>query len=295
MHPVKAAMPHRKPYIATANYASGDLQRYDATTGAYIDSIGSLPIRRSEIHLGPDGSFYVTIPFEIKRIDAVTGATTQFIDASQFGNVRGIDFGPNGNLFVASPDLNAILEFNGRTGQYIREFITGIPTPIDLDFAPDGSLFVARGHHESSPSSSILHYDGQSGNLIRTFATNHVATPQSILVDPSGDVFVTNQSPGAEPLVGFKGSTGAIKFAVSGGLNNPQGMTFGINGELLVASWDDTIKRFDANTGLFLGNLITRGFLNNPIGVVFVPEPSALLLLLGSALLIATHRRGRQL
>jgi hypothetical protein len=87
---VNAAPTNLTSYIATLNYFSGGLQRYDANTGVYIDTIGSLPIRRSELNLGPDGNFYITIfsfsnQFEIKRIDANTGVTTQFIDASPFG------------------------------------------------------------------------------------------------------------------------------------------------------------------------------------------------------------------
>jgi WD40 repeat protein len=294
-HQSGLAAPITTPYIATLNYFAGGLQRYDAKTGALIDTIGELPLRRSELNIGPDGNFYVTISnqFEIKRIDARTGATTQFIDASQIGHIRGMDFGPNGNLFVASPSLGSILEFNGQTGQFIRYFIRGIATPIDLDFAPNGSLFVARGHQQISGPSSILEYDGQTGAFIRTFATTQVDTPQNILVGPTGDVFVTNQWINAAPLVRFDGITGAVKFAVDGGLNNPQGMAFGVNGELLVASWHDSIKRFNAGTGVFLGNLVVGGSLDDPIGVIFVPEPSTLLLGMVTLVTLPRYRRTR--
>ena len=284
-----------KPYIAVANYSFGGLLRYDAKTGAFLDSIGSFPTPRSELNLGPDGNFYVTIfsysdDFQIHRINPKTGASTLFIDATGLGSMRGLDFGPNGNLFVASSSRNAIMEFNGQTGEFIRDFITGIRSPIDLDFAEDGTLYVARGHHQISNPSSILRYNGQTGAFISTFATSNVDTPQNILVGTDGDVFVTNQWTNAEPLVRFDGTTGAVKFAVSGGLANPQGLTFGVNGELLVASWDDTIKRFDASSGALLGNLVTGGVLSDPIGVIFIPEPSSRLLVAAAVALFVPSR-----
>jgi DNA-binding beta-propeller fold protein YncE len=286
------------PYIATVNYFAGGIERYDATTGALIDTIGNLSPWRSELTLGPDGSFYVTKfsysnDFAIQRIDARTGVTTTFVDASAFGSIRGSDFGPNGNLFVAAPDRGAILEFNGRTGQYIRDFVVGAPLPIDLDFAPDGTLYVAGGHHQAA-ASSVRQYDGQTGAFLRTFTTTQVDTPQGILVGPTGDVFVTNQWSRAAPLVRFDGNSGAVKFAVSGGLRNPQGMTLGLNGELLVASFGDkTIKRFNVESGELLGNLVARGGAFDPVGIVFVPEPHALFLCMVTVPFVKVAKRRR--
>ena len=44
------------------------------------------------------------------------------------------------------------------------------------------------------------------------------------------------------------------------GLNNPQGLAFGLNGNLFVASMgDDRVVEFDAQTGNPVGDFITAG------------------------------------
>lgn len=293
---VAPAAPVASPHIVVANYASGDLRRYDATTGAALGSFGSIPIRINELNTGPDGFFYVTIfsfsdQFQIVRVNPDTGATTEFVNWSGNGGIRGMDFGPDGNLYVASTTSHAILKFNGQSGQFMGNFITGVHTPIDLDFSRDGKLYVARGHHQLSTPSSILRYDAHTGAFIDTFSAVQVDTPQNILVGPDGDVYVTNQWDTAQPLVRFDGATGAVKFAVSGGLSNPQGLAFGMNNDLLVASWDDTVKRFDPSTGALLGNLVTGPSLNEPSGLVFVPEPAGAILVGIVALSLLLQRR----
>jgi len=266
--------------IVTLNYFSGGLLQFDAHSGASLGYTPALPLRRSELLGGPDGNVYVTIfsysdAFEILKVDPNSGVATQFVDGRGYGDLRGMDFGPNGNLFVAAPSEGKILEFNGITGQYEGDFVSGIAAPIDLSFSQDGSsMFVARGHHQISSPSSILRYDGTTGTFIDTFATDQIDTPQNVLVGPEGDVYVTNQWTDGQPLVAFDGVTGDIKFAVSAGLENPQGMDIGIDGELLVASWDDSIKRFDAESGIYLGDLVNGSGLRDPIGVVFFPEPT---------------------
>ncbi len=287
------------PYIAVANYSGGNILTFDAATGAPLGAFGSFPTPLSEFNRGPDGKLYVTVysysdDYNIYRIDPATGASGRFVNGSGYGGIRGMSFGPNGDLFVAA-GKGAIIEFDGVTGQYKRDFISGIATPIDLAFAPNGTLYVARGHQEIPGGSSILRFDGHTGASLGTFAATHVDTPQNIFVGPDGDVYVTNQWFNAEPLVKFDGVTGAVKFTASAGLNNPQGMDIGLNNELLVASWDNTIKRFDAISGAYLGDLVQQSGVDWPTGVIaFIPEPSQWgLLPIGTGILALAHRFGR--
>jgi hypothetical protein len=53
---------------------------------------------------------------------------------------EGMDFGPNGNLFVASELGNAVLEYDGTTGAFVGEFVAagshGLTDPTFITFGP---------------------------------------------------------------------------------------------------------------------------------------------------------------
>ena len=72
----------------------------------------------------------------------------------------------------------------------------------------------------------------------------------------------------------FDGTTGVFAgtFASGGGLDAPNDMTFGPDGDLYVASaGSDNILRYDGTTGAFLG-VATGGGIDFPFGITFGPD-----------------------
>lgn len=78
------------------------------------------------VAIGPDGKVYATSLTDdsVWRLNTGTGQFENFIPSGSgtLFNPYGLQFGPNGNLFVAS-QTGAILEYDGTTGSFIGDFL----------------------------------------------------------------------------------------------------------------------------------------------------------------------------
>ena len=256
-------IPGSKGYLLVTSFDNHSVFRYDAATGAFVDTFiphrsGGL-VQPWGIIFGPhDGQVYVssgtfTPPAQKKavlRYDAVTGAFLgDFTENGHLDSPRGIIFGPDGHLYVAdrSPAdnrLGRVVRYHGLTGQFLDQFVPDgfVGRPSGLVFGPKGrgrpgfDLYVA-----SLPTSSILQYDGATGEFISEFV-------------PSG----------------------------SGGLSYPGGLVFGPDGNLYVTVLDlgkgDSVLRYQgpwsASPGAFIDAFVTPGSggLTAPIGLLFGPD-----------------------
>ncbi|HEY71239.1 MAG TPA: DUF11 domain-containing protein, partial [Anaerolineae bacterium] len=209
--------------VYIAGWDSGNVTRYDPTTGAFIDEFASGGTEAAGLAFGPDGNLYVAdfVTSEVLRYDGTTGA---FIDAFVTAGSGGLDyadgltFGPDGNLYVGDYWNHNILRFDGTTGAFIDVFVPafsgGLMQPEDIAFGPDGNLYVA-----SDWNDNVLRYNGTTGAFIDEFVASH-----------------------------------------SGGLDNPMGVVFGPDGNLYVSSWqDDNVLRFNGTTGAFIDEYVTSG------------------------------------
>ncbi len=107
------------------------------------------------------------------RFDGATGAPLGvLVPLGQPGlaDVAKLIFGPEGRLYVASHQLNAVLRFDGVSGVSVGPWVTpgsgGLVSPAGMAFGPDERFYVT-----SSGTNQILRYDGATGAPLGLFAT----------------------------------------------------------------------------------------------------------------------------
>lgn len=199
---------------------------------------GSLKIQfhNGDLYVGsnrPDGA--------IMRFDGSTGDPKPSVGNTgavfAHGGVNGtagFGFGADGNLYVAYDSANAVIRFDGVTGDSLGTFVQsgsgGLLGAAGLAFGPDGHVYISSRNNDS-----VMRYDGQTGAPL-----------------PSA------------------GNVGAL-FATGGGVDEPNGLTFGSDGNLYVASrFNDRVVRYNGTTGGAMGVFVDAGSgLDHPMDVRF--------------------------
>jgi DNA-binding beta-propeller fold protein YncE len=152
------------------------------------------------------------------------------------------------DLFVSSPGFNSVLRYDGGTGTFLGAFASGggLHFPSDLVFGPDGNLYVTNGVLGNNEG-GVMRYDGRTGAPL--------------------------------PSVGNSGAFFAAPD--SGGLNGPEGLTFGPDGNLYVTSVmisdgvfpTGAVLRFNGTTGAFIDAFVPfSSDLGFPSDIVFGPD-----------------------
>jgi hypothetical protein len=197
-----------------------------------------------------------TTNISVGNASAVEGSNTlhfldHFIDPGSGGlsRARSSVFGPDGDIYVASADTNAILRYDP-SGEFLNTFVSsasgGLNSPWDLAFAPDGSLYVS-----STGNNEVLHF-GPSGNFLSVVASGF-SEIAGITFGPDGNLYIADQ--GANDVLQYNAGTSTLSTFVgagSGGLSQPRKVVFDSPGNLYVASQGTKqVLRYDGATGAF--------------------------------------------
>ena len=302
------------------------VKRFDGITGKPVGTVGTfatsdgLSFPRG-LAFGPDRNLYVASEGtnNILKYDGSSGVFLgEFVPAGAGGSPgvdglmspKGIAFGPDGNLYVASNGSpNALLKFNGATGAFLADLVPTAPmsflgTPIwGLTFGPDGNLYVSSG-----AAGNVLRFNPISATFVDEFVTlssGGLANPRGLTFGPDGNLYVTGGDT-AGRVWEFNGTTGGfvglfVSTLDNGGLSRPDGIAFGPDGSLYVSSGDTlNVLQYSGSDGHFLDVFAALDFPLglSPAGLVFypaVPEPETLTLAVagGTLLITVAWRRAR--
>jgi DNA-binding beta-propeller fold protein YncE len=221
---------------------TGNVLRYNGVTGEFIDEFipsGSGGLVVPLVLLFRNGLLYVGDlgTRSIRRYDALTGnpiAGGTFIETAEQGTGEGdpqlFEFGPDGNVYVASAATSRVLRYHGRTGAFIDEFVpagpNGVVAPSGLTFGPDGELYVG-----STARNEVRRYDFPTARLIDVFVqpgSGGLTVPVGIIFGPDGNLYVASSESG--DVLGYNGRTGKFidEFvpAGRGGITGPRVIAF---------------------------------------------------------------------
>ncbi|WP_053221565.1 hypothetical protein [Limnoraphis robusta] len=185
-------------------------------------------------------------------------------------------------LLVGNTEGNNILLFDEQNGEFLREFIApgsgGLLSPDDLNFGPDGNLYITSG--TTPETSAILRYNGITGEFIDIFASgNGLFRPYGAAFGPDGYLYVSSFL--SDEILRFDGLTGAFVdvFASGngqpGGLNGPNDLLFSPDGSLYVTTEGSIATNGQADFSAGLPSQVLRFDLATKTSTVFAePTPS---------------------
>ena len=258
------------PELWVSGYHSDSVHRYDLRSSDPMGDLGAVPGAQSAT-LGPDGLLYVCAE-KVNQVMRFRG--TRFIDVfvgddpatpvNETGGLNGPTaaiFGPDGNLYVASFNNDAVLRYDGFTGAFMNAFITsgrgGLDGPdAGMTFGPDGHLYVP-----SFNSSDVIKYNGTFGWNLGKFIPalrGGLRNPRMLLFQPDGSLFVSGWA--NNRISRYSASGDFIEHIAV--MSRPTGFAISPYDGLLYITSDQTdrVRRF---------NLLTRQFVDT-----FIPDGS---------------------
>lgn len=252
-----------KADLLVGGVVSGNIVRFNQTTGAFIDEFipygtGGLSAVEGMV-IGPDGQLYVANfgGGNVLRFDLRTGA---FIDvfASGLSQPVGLIF-RSGFLYVSDYSESLVKRFDGTTGALVDTFVApgsgGLTGAHGITFGPDGNFYVS-----SASSSEVLRYDGVSGAFIDVFASGAgLSSPTYLVFGPGGHLYVSSNL--GDSVLRFNGISGAFLDAFVPSTPDPHQIVFQCDGKMYVVGGTD-VRRYDSTSGMFLDVFAASTLLN---------------------------------
>jgi sugar lactone lactonase YvrE len=209
--------------IYISDVTDGTIRQYAATGQLNLILSG---LRAPEgMAFSPDSSLIIAEQGtnRLLRYDPASKSLTPLLDLVNHTNNLGVDgiLWDGSHLIVPDSPNGTLLEvsLDGRT---VRQLSSGLARPTGAWSEPDGSLLIA---DENGNAVYRLHRDGTLDKIA------NFSTPDDVIEDAHGNIFVITLGDDAVHVLTPRTHQDVILIS---GLNNPQGIIFNLDGNLIV-------------------------------------------------------------
>jgi len=173
--------------VLVSNFNSGRIDRYDATSGSFIEIFASGLVGPTRMEIGPDDLLYVLQASGSGRVKRYRLDGTPVGDFTILSLPRslGLDWDDQGNLYVSSYDWRLVRKFNTAgvdQGSFVNTYLAG---PTNIWFDAGGDLMVI-----DYDGGAVRRYNDQ-GNYLEDFISD-LSQPEGIDFLPNGNILVGN-------------------------------------------------------------------------------------------------------
>lgn len=170
-------------YVSQWGQTKSKVARFNGHTGVFVDEATSVDIIQGMGHAwDADGNLYVA-SFGSRNVQKFAPAGNSlgvFIEHPGMTGAVNVWFGKDGNLYVAEWEFGGVQRFNGQTGAYIDDFVTGMARTEGFTFGPDSLLYLCDWN-----DNVIVQYNPETGAKIKTFTDPEgVLQPNSLTFGP---------------------------------------------------------------------------------------------------------------
>jgi sugar lactone lactonase YvrE len=182
-------------------------------------------------------------------------------------------------ILVGNTSANNIVIVDTAKARVVREFIAagagGLVSPDDMNYGPDGNLYVSSG---TDTGGAILRFDGRTGAFIDVFATSpSLKRPYGHAFGPDGKLYVSSFR--SDEILRFDAVTGqfidvfAAGNGTANGLNGPNDLLFGPDGALYVTT-QGSVADGQGGISFDFTSQVLRYDIATGIGAVFADQPA---------------------
>jgi hypothetical protein len=203
--------------VLISNLNSGNINRHDAETGAFINTFAGGINGPTRMKIGPDGLIYVlqwNNNAPVRRYQT-NGTFVDNFTSQGVNQAIGLDWDAAGDLYVSSFNGTFVRRF-GPDGSDKGLFVdTNLVGPTNIWFGENGDLFVI-----DYSGGAVRRYDS-NGNFILDFILGLV-NPEGVDFFPNGDILIGNGGNGSVRQYTSNGTLLGDRIAPgSGGLMTP--------------------------------------------------------------------------